>query len=92
LTLRDVLNRILWDPRERVSEYEVTYIHRGASGNMRTIPVSDIEEVRSSWFLLRDPNEGLITIPFHRVLEVREISSGKVVWQKRLRGRSLVDH
>ena len=85
MTLRDVLNRILWDPREKGLPYCLTFIHRGAPGDARTVMVSDIEEVRSSWFLLRDRAEGLVTIPFHRVLEVREIGSGKTVWQKRLR-------
>ena len=89
MTLRDVLNRILWDPREKVSQYCLTFIHRGAPGDARTVPVSDIEEVHSSWFLLRDRMEGLVTIPFHRVLEVRDVGSGKTVWQKRLRGERL---
>jgi len=87
LTLRDVLNRIIWDPHERASEYEVTFVHRGAPGDIRKVSVSEIEEVHRSWFLLRSQEEESATIPLHRVLEIRQVSSGRIVWQKTLRRR-----
>jgi len=83
LKLRDVLNRMRWNPEERGQAYEVTYLHRGALQNKRTIPFSSIKEIHSSWFTYTDPEGGDVLIPFHRVLEVREIESGKLVWKKR---------
>jgi len=83
LTLRDVLNRIRWNPEERGRAYEITYIHRGASENKRTIPFSSIKEIHSSWFTYTDPEGDEVTIPLHRVLEVRDTELGKTVWRKR---------
>ncbi len=81
------MNRIRWDPGKKRSHFSLTFVHRGAPGDVRTVAVSDIAEVHGSWFLLRDQTEGLVTIPFHRVLEVRDVGSGKMVWQKRVRGK-----
>ena len=83
MTLRDILNRIRWNPEEKGRTYEITYIHRGAEGDKRVIPFSSIEEIHSSWFTYTDPEGGEVTIPFHRVLEVRDAESGKVIWRKR---------
>jgi len=82
LTLREVLNRIRWNPEERGRAYEITYIHRGASENKLTIPFSSIKDIHSSWFTYTDAEGGEVTIPFHRVLEVRDIESGKPIWKK----------
>ncbi|MEM2094372.1 MAG: RNA repair domain-containing protein [Candidatus Bathyarchaeia archaeon] len=84
--MRDVLNRIIWDPKERASEYEVTFIHRGLPGNVRTIRASDIKEVHGSWFLLKTLEQEPTVIPLHRVLEVRQTSSGICVWRRKLKG------
>ena len=83
LTLRDVLNRIRWDPDKSRRTYEITYIHRGAPSDKRTIPFSNVKEIHSSWFDYLDPEIGEAIIPFHRILEVRDVESGKKVWKKR---------
>ncbi|MCJ7635611.1 RNA repair domain-containing protein [Candidatus Bathyarchaeota archaeon] len=86
MTLRDILNRIRWDSKEK-RICEITYIHRGASKDERMIPFSCIEEIHSSWFTYFDPGSGEVTIPFHRILQVQDIKSGEVLWKKR--GRQL---
>jgi uncharacterized protein (UPF0248 family) len=83
MTLRDVLNRIRWDPRSDSSVYQITYIHRGDVGDKRTILFSDIQEIHSSWFLYESSDSGEITIPLHRVIEVRNQKSGEIIWRKR---------
>lgn len=83
MTLRNVLNRIKWDPEESGQAYEITYVHRGVTGDKRTIPFSSIKEIHSSWFIYVDLDVGEVTIPFHRILEVRHAESGKLVWKKR---------
>lgn len=83
MTLRDVLNRIRWNPEERGRTYEITYIHRGAPENKRTISFSSIEEIHSSWFTYTDNDGGEVTIPFHRVLLVQDTESGRILWKKR---------
>jgi len=82
-TVRDVLNKLLWDPRESIADHELTYIHRGAPGDMRTIPCNLIEEVKISWFTYRSQEEVETFIPFHRVLEIRNVKTGQTLWEKR---------
>ncbi len=85
MTLRDVLNRIRWDPQSGSSVYQITYIHRGDVGDRRTILFSDIQEIHSSWFSYESSDSGEITIPFHRVIEVRNQKSGEILWKKRVK-------
>ncbi len=85
MTLREVLNRIRWAPQSGNSVYQITYIHRGAVGDKRTILFSDIHEIHASWFLYESSDSGETTIPLHRVTEVRNQESGEVIWKKRER-------
>jgi len=82
LLLRDVLNKILWDEREKQEDYEVLYIHRGAQKDRRCVNCSKIVRVASSYFTFQNNPE--VVIPLHRVLEVKRIKDGITVWRKRL--------
>ncbi len=84
MTLRDVLNRLRWNPQEKGHDYLITYTHRGAEGDMRSILFSQIQEIHSSWFTYVDPESEEVTIPFHRILEVADITSGEILWKKGL--------
>jgi uncharacterized protein (UPF0248 family) len=80
--LRDILNKILWDERERQEEYEVLYIHRGAKKDRQCINCSKITRVTSSYFTFQNDLE--VVIPLHRVLEVKKIKDGPEMWRKHL--------
>ncbi len=79
--LRAIFNRIIWDDKERKENYEITYIHRGASNDRKTIHMNSITKVEKSTFIYTD-NGAEITIPFHRVLIVRNIETGNIIWKK----------
>ena len=81
MTIRDLLNQILWDKRFRVSDYVITFVHRGEKDDRKTISFSLITEVKASYFVYGDEED--IIIPFHRILEIRNIRTGEVIWQKR---------
>jgi uncharacterized protein (UPF0248 family) len=87
LTLRDALNRILWDRRLSPEEYEVTFVHRGAPSDLRTVRFVSITSVGPSWFLYRDGDE--VLIPYHRVVSVTNTRTGEVLWGKRRRGAAV---
>lgn len=59
---REVLNRIKWKEREGLKGVVVTYLHRGAPGNMMTIRGEDIVEMERSFFVTADSK-----IPYHRI-------------------------
>ncbi len=84
MKLRDVLNRIFWNAAEKTEDYEVTFIHRGAPMDRRTIPFKAIKEVRSSWFVYSQSGEEDTLIPLHRVLEIKNLRSGRVLWSKKM--------
>jgi len=85
LTIRDVLNKLLWDPRENSADYRLTFVHRGAPRDVKAIPCNLIAEVESSCFTYRSEDEGEVLIPFHRVLEIRDVKTGRIAWKKRVR-------
>lgn len=79
--LRAIFNRIIWDNKERKEDYEITYIHRGATNDRKTIHMNSITKVEKSTFIYA--NNGVeTTIPFHRVLIVRNIETGNIIWKK----------
>jgi uncharacterized protein (UPF0248 family) len=87
--LKNILNRLRWDARENPENYLITYRHRGAPGDAKQISASRISKLGKSYFtFLDDPqaeSEESI-IPFHRILEIRSISDGRIIWTKRIPG------
>ena len=77
--LRSLLSRILRG-RGDPSEVELIYLHRGASNDQLVIRVSTISHLSKGSFLLSD---GETQIPYHRVLNVTNTVSNRVLWEKR---------
>jgi len=84
--LRNILNRLRWDSRENPENYEITYRHRGVAGDMKRIRASQIQKLGKSYFTIsgdsKTENEEA-TIPFHRILEVRDLLNQTVLWKSR---------
>ncbi len=81
--LKNILNRFFWDKAVSPNDYELSFVHRGAPDDTKTIPVSSVEKVGGSWFAYRADNDGETTIPFHRILKIRNIRTGQVLWKSR---------
>lgn len=81
-TLRQILNKLVWDEREAIADYEVTFIHRGEYGDRKTIQCGIITQMGPSWFTYKTEGETAI-IPFHRILEIRNVKNGQVIWRKK---------
>lgn len=82
MTVREFLNKIFWDPRENRFDYEIAFIHRGAPMDRKILPCSLIKEVKSSWFTYESKEEGEVIIPFHRIIEIRNVKTGQTVWKR----------
>jgi uncharacterized protein (UPF0248 family) len=76
--LKAILSRIMRGGSDP-SEFELAYVHRGATGDQMTIKVSEIARLGKGSFLLRD---GETQIPFHRVLYVLE-GKKTLLWKKK---------
>lgn len=59
-----------------INETTITYIHRGAPGNLKKINGSSIEMVERGFLII---NEGT-NIPYHRIVKI-EIGN-KTLWKK----------
>ena len=61
---REVLNEIKWR-YGALSEARITYVHRGAPGDVLTIRGADIVELGRSFFHTADSS-----IPYHRIVRI----------------------
>ncbi|ASJ16537.1 hypothetical protein A3L04_05330 [Thermococcus chitonophagus] len=75
-TVKEVLAKIKYDPRENEEDYYIVIEHRGAYGNVRKIPVKLIELGHGYFFV------GETQIPYHRILKVVR-KDGRIVWETR---------
>ena len=82
MTIREILNKIFWDSRYRKENYEIIFLHRGANRNRRIIPFERIKNIQPSWFIYIDEKKNEIIIPFHRILEIRNVQTGEFIWRK----------
>ena len=87
-----ILGRLLW--KGGLERADIVILHRGSPGDRKVIPGSRITEVKKSYLVYRDDNytrvfsartygkgaDRQVTIPLHRVLEVR--LDGRQVWKR----------
>ncbi|NJE02748.1 DUF504 domain-containing protein [Thermococcus sp. MV11] len=75
-SVKEVLAKIKYDPREDEGDYYIVIEHRGAYGNIKKIPVGMIELGHGYFFV------GDAQIPYHRILQVVR-RDGTVIWETR---------
>jgi uncharacterized protein (UPF0248 family) len=75
-SVKEVLAKIKYDPREREKDYYIVIEHRGAYENVKKIPVGMIE-LGHGYFFVADAQ-----IPYHRILKVVR-RDGTVIWETR---------
>jgi uncharacterized protein (UPF0248 family) len=81
--LKNILNKLRWDRSEDAEQYLITYRHRGAPDDMRQVKGSEIVKLGKSYFTLPSESGEEVTIPFHRILEIRDTTTGAVIWRSR---------
>jgi uncharacterized protein (UPF0248 family) len=81
--LKNILNKLRWDISENAEEYVITYRHRGAPSDVRQVRASEIQKLGKSYFTFPSKSDEEVTIPFHRILEIRNTASGAVIWRSR---------
>ena len=82
--LKNVLNKLRWDERERAENYLITYRHRGAPHDVKRVKASNIRKLGNSFFTLADELDSEETIiPFHRIIEIRNLQKDVIIWKSR---------
>ncbi|HMF32516.1 MAG TPA: RNA repair domain-containing protein [Candidatus Lokiarchaeia archaeon] len=81
---RAVLNRLIWDPKLKTeqNDYVITFIHRGAPGDEKTILFKQITKVLAAYFIYRDESGEDIQIPFHRILTIKNVKRNTCLYVK----------
>ena len=82
-TIRELLNKIKWDPREDRSDYIIGYFDR-VENTLRKIPLTELREIDTSdfSFSIRDKQGHSHQVPFHRIKKVWK--NKKCVWKREI--------
>jgi len=75
-SVKEVLAKLKYDPREDEGDYYVVIEHRGAYGDVKKIPVEVIKLGHGYFFI------GETQIPYHRIMRVVR-KDGMVIWETR---------
>ena len=85
--IRSILNRFRWDANLKNEQKHVmiTYIHRGADNDKKTVFLTEIEDILPAFFTI--PSEEFpkekTNIPFHRILEIKNKKTGEILYRKK---------
>ncbi len=75
---RRFLNELLWHPEKSLDGVDITYIHRGAPGNTKSVHAADVT-FEKSFIVISNHKE--TRIPYHRVAEINK--GDEILWKKR---------
>jgi len=82
--IRNFLNKLKWDPRENPENYIIEYISRGAPNDKEIIRASSITKVFHRGFEYKAPYGKIKYIPFHRILLIKNVSTDRIIYRKRM--------
>jgi len=75
--LRDLLNRLRWDPGEEAEGIEIMVLVRRAGGaQIEAVPFDHLAEITSAGVVVADGT----FLPFHRIQQVRR--HGNALWRR----------
>jgi len=76
--IRDLLNKIKWDPKETPGDYFLYYYDR-VEKSLKKIEFRNIKEISENFMLVE--KDGIeAEIPLHRIKKV--VRKGTVVWER----------
>ena len=72
---REVLNRLRWKDGEDLDDAVITYVHRGAPGDVMTVNGSHVRALDRMFFETEEAS-----IPYHRILRIEY--RGELLFEK----------
>jgi len=82
--IKDILNKIIWDARERPEEYVIGYYDR-VQDKVIEIAFKDIAKIEEGFIIIERRGEKAM-IPLHRVRIVKK--KGEIIWQRSITNSS----
>ena len=95
MILRNFLNRLLWDEdyKKLRGNFAITYIHRGAPDDEKTINALEIKAVLATSFeIYSEDFQRIVKIPFHRIKYIVDLQNSTVIYRKRLNVQDLEEN
>ena len=80
ISARDILNKLKWHEDYDIANAEITYLHRGAPGDIMVIRGYDIIDIGKSFFT-RYVDGYETSIPYHRVRRIEY--EGEVLFSRK---------
>jgi len=74
--VKNILDMILWHPKMEIEKCKITYVHRGAKGNLKTIEGSHINKLERGFLILDEGTQ----IPCHRIIKIE--CNNEIIWNK----------
>ena len=74
ISIKDLLNKVKWDKREKLEDYSIEYLDRVENKNIG-IRLKDVK-IEGDYVISEEK-----TIPLHRIRKVK--NKGKVVWNRK---------
>ena len=78
ITVKDLLNKIKWDKREKPADYKIFYFDRITKSKIE-IPYTAIKRLEGTFMILEKQGEE-VNIPLHRIRQV--MKKGKIIWER----------
>lgn len=78
ITIKELLNRIRWDPQEHPEEYALFY-HDRIKDWLEEIAFAEIKRIEDNFMILFKEGKE-INIPLHRIRKVKK--KGELVWER----------
>ncbi|NYB51869.1 MAG: DUF504 domain-containing protein [Methanobacteriaceae archaeon] len=74
-----ILDMLKWHPEKDSEKCRITYSHRGLKGNLKTIPLTDIQGQKGGFMIMADG----AMVPYHRIVKIE--CDNKIIWKKSLK-------
>lgn len=78
ITVKDFLNKIKWDKREKPEGYTFFYLDR-FENQLKEIKCLDIKRIEGNLIIIQKEGEE-INIPMHRIKEIKK--DNEIVWKR----------
>jgi len=71
-----ILDMLKWHPEINSKNCQVTYLHRGSPGNLKTVPFADIHDLEGGFMIMIDG----AMVPYHRIVKID--CTNNLIWKK----------
>ncbi|MBM4240997.1 MAG: DUF504 domain-containing protein [Euryarchaeota archaeon] len=73
---KNILDMVIWHPEMEIGRCEITYLHRGSPGNLKSVDGYMIDRLERGFLILNDGTQ----IPFHRIVKIEYDED--IIWKK----------